>query len=567
MAAVRDRALRTPDSPDERLTSSPVMRVSTATPPRTAHLWKTRCIDKQDASRARPHVPLSSDLRVRSCADCRADHPTRCTTIRAPTNVSKVEASRVQLRTTLSDAVFERLVDTHRLRLERFVRSLGASREDAEEIASTALLRAYQHPPSARGDDEWRAWLSVVARNLWIDTCRRRQLRLVTGEGSVDGVPSPSAPVDQIAAAAQEARQICAAIAMLPPTQRAAIYLREMRGLSYEEIGSELGITLKAVTTALERARDKVKQQGKISRALSALSLSPLAWVRRGAATARHVSMASGTAVAKVAVPTLVIASVGGAGVLAVQHPQHRGLPDIAAPHAATALSSELPATLARTAASHHTTVRRSAPARPPSRRSAPPVSRHPATATHTPAATTAAPSSSASEISQEATQGTPGVPSQGDNGKEAPVERAQPTASAERHGVAADHANAKSAGQTPHSAQRPVTPQAKHALPASATAAPSSAHAVPHQVAAPPSPPTKGASPANPASPGGDGEQAPGGTGAAASDGSPHASGSVPADTHTTPDVQGASGSAPGPPATPAQPAGQNPGHGQGAP
>ena len=48
-----------------------------------------------------------------------------------------------------------------------------------------------------------------------------------------------NAPVDQIAAAAQEARQICAAIALLPPRQRAAIYLREVRGLSYEEIGAE----------------------------------------------------------------------------------------------------------------------------------------------------------------------------------------------------------------------------------------------------------------------------------------------------------------------------------------
>ena len=345
-----------------------------------------------------------------------------------------MEASRTQLRTTLSDAAFERLVDTHLLRLERFVRSLGASREDAEEIASTALLRAYQYPPDARHDGEWRAWLSAVARNLWIDACRRRQLRLVTGEGSVDCVPSTNAPVDQIAATAQEARQICAAIAMLPPTQRAAIYLREMRGLSYEEIGAELGITLKAVTTALERARDKLKQRGKISRALSALSLSPLAWLRRSAATARHVSLASGTAVAKVAVPAVLVASVGGAGVLAAQHPTHRGLPDIAARRVTTSLPSELPARLApRAAANHPATVRRAAPAGARSQRSAAATGSTRATAVHTPDATTSTPGASLSEMAPAATQGTPGVPSQGDDAKNTRVGRTQPSASAKR--------------------------------------------------------------------------------------------------------------------------------------
>ena len=70
-----------------------------------------------------------------------------------------MEASRTLQRPVLGDAVFDRLVRAHRGPLERYVRGLGASREDAEEIAATALLRAYQSPPAAHRESEWRAWL------------------------------------------------------------------------------------------------------------------------------------------------------------------------------------------------------------------------------------------------------------------------------------------------------------------------------------------------------------------------------------------------------------------------
>ena len=177
----------------------------------------------------------------------------------------------------LDDATFDRLVRTYRSPLERYARSLGASPEDAEEIAATALLRAYQHPPAARHEQEWRAWLSTVTQNLWIDARRRRQLRLVAGDGVLEAVPSAGGSADQVAATAEEARQICAAIALLPPTQRAAIYLREVRGHSYEEIADELGITLKAVTATLHRARDGVRRRrGGIAQALGAVAISPV---------------------------------------------------------------------------------------------------------------------------------------------------------------------------------------------------------------------------------------------------------------------------------------------------
>jgi RNA polymerase sigma-70 factor, ECF subfamily len=201
---------------------------------------------------------------VVACASARAADPfDRCRgrSTSAPWGVARlagsglcwvqVEASRSCPRAVLDDAVFDCLVRAQRGPLERYTRRLGAPREDAEEIAATALLRAHQGAPDVRARmTSGGPGFAPSARNLWIDVHRRRQLRPVTTEDALEALASSTRSVDQIASAAEEARQICAAIALLPPTQPAAIYLREVRGLSYEEIAVELGITVTAVTSA-----------------------------------------------------------------------------------------------------------------------------------------------------------------------------------------------------------------------------------------------------------------------------------------------------------------------------
>ena len=128
---------------------------------------------------------------------------------------------------------------------------------------------------------DWRPWLRTVARNLWIDTRRRRVVHLVDDESAFERVPSTAQSIDQIAATAQEAREICAAIALLPPAQRAVIYLREVRGLSYDEIAGELGITVAAVTSTLHRARKSVSRGRTALRSALGLVFAPFFLLRR----------------------------------------------------------------------------------------------------------------------------------------------------------------------------------------------------------------------------------------------------------------------------------------------
>jgi RNA polymerase sigma-70 factor (ECF subfamily) len=217
------------------------------------------------------------------------------------------------------DRAFTSLVESQRGPLERYVRGLGASHEDAEEIASAALLRAYLNaPPTLEDPDGQRAWLRTVARNLWIDRTRRLRLKLVTEEASIAEQAShaPAADAGRLVETADEARAVLAAMALLAPSQRAMLYLREVRGLSYAEIADELGTTLPAVESTLHRARHSLARtlKGKSrSRGVRAMAMAPLFLVHRWSGRASAAVHAVPQAIAvKVAIPAVVALTAGG---------------------------------------------------------------------------------------------------------------------------------------------------------------------------------------------------------------------------------------------------------------
>ena len=217
------------------------------------------------------------------------------------------------------DRAFTALVESQRGPLERYVRGLGASHEDAEEVASAALLRAYLNaPPTLEDADGQRAWLRTVARNLWIDRTRRLRLKLVTEEASIAEQAShaPAADAGRLVETADEARSVLAAMALLAPSQRAMLYLREVRGLSYAEIADELETTLPAVESTLHRARHNLARtlKGKSrSRSVHGLAMAPLFLVHRWSGRASAAVHAVPQAVAvKIAIPAVVALTAGG---------------------------------------------------------------------------------------------------------------------------------------------------------------------------------------------------------------------------------------------------------------
>jgi RNA polymerase sigma factor (sigma-70 family) len=215
---------------------------------------------------------------------------------------------------SLRDARFERLVREQRTSLERFTRRLGASAQDAEEIAATALLRAYQSGETHRETHLWRGWLHAVARNLWIDSVRRRRIHLVDNDHVHEDRLGSSPAVDQVADEAQDARAICEAMALLPPRQRHVIYLREIRGLSYHEIATTLELSESTVTSTLHRARTAISRTEHPTRAKAAAAFGvPWVMLRAGASKAGRLvaSTAPAAGAVKIVLPVAVLAITG----------------------------------------------------------------------------------------------------------------------------------------------------------------------------------------------------------------------------------------------------------------
>ena len=157
------------------------------------------------------------------------------------------------------DGSFEALVDAHAGRLFSIALRFIGDRSDAEEAAQDALVRAYR---ALTGYDEarireirLRPWLATIVLNV----CRNRARvnRVATVELAFD--PSAEPVVDPVARSDEKASWALL-LATLPPTQRAAVVLRHVDGLSYAQMAEALGRpegTLKAqVHRGLAALRD-----------------------------------------------------------------------------------------------------------------------------------------------------------------------------------------------------------------------------------------------------------------------------------------------------------------------
>lgn len=163
---------------------------------------------------------------------------------------------------------FETLVRKYYQRLYRVLAVQLGNEEDARDVLQETFLRAFRHLKAFRGDCSFYSWLYRIARNAAVDTIRRRRqagrtrsleaLREATGAEATDGNPDvlPSHGIDT----AERQRLVRDAIARLPDEFRTVLVLRELDGMSYEEIAEAIGHPVGTVRSRLHRARAHLKQ-------------------------------------------------------------------------------------------------------------------------------------------------------------------------------------------------------------------------------------------------------------------------------------------------------------------
>ncbi len=131
--------------------------------------------------------------------------------------------------------------------------------DDAADAAQAALVSIWRHGADIPADRQ-RAWVSRVARNAALDLVRRRRVRPQPLAADVDLDPvSPDPLPDAHAEAGDLRREIGAALDTLGEPFRSLVVLRDVEGLSYDEIADALTLPLTTVKVYLHRARTRLR--------------------------------------------------------------------------------------------------------------------------------------------------------------------------------------------------------------------------------------------------------------------------------------------------------------------
>jgi RNA polymerase sigma-70 factor (ECF subfamily) len=137
-------------------------------------------------------------------------------------------------------------------------------REDAEDLTQEVLVRLWKHHEAIE-PARMRGWVMQVARNLVIDVARRQRTRAgVIAEGpaaeetaaSVAGPGGPDVEMDRN----DLRRAVHRAIAGLNEPYRSIVVMREIQGLSYEEIAAGMNMPLGTIKVYLHRARRALRE-------------------------------------------------------------------------------------------------------------------------------------------------------------------------------------------------------------------------------------------------------------------------------------------------------------------
>jgi RNA polymerase sigma-70 factor (ECF subfamily) len=128
----------------------------------------------------------------------------------------------------------------------------------AYDLSQETFLRAWQHYTKVCDYDRPRAWLFRVATNLALNYLRGRPAHAdLAAIGEREGHPASSDPAWRLA----ERDLVRQTLFDLAPKQRAALVLREVYGLSCEEVAQTLGISRDAAKMLLSRARERFRER------------------------------------------------------------------------------------------------------------------------------------------------------------------------------------------------------------------------------------------------------------------------------------------------------------------
>ncbi|MFO1428300.1 MAG: RNA polymerase sigma factor RpoE [Steroidobacteraceae bacterium] len=162
---------------------------------------------------------------------------------------------------------FDALVLKYQHRVVKLVMRYVRSPAEAEDIAQEAFIKAYRALPQFRGDSAFYTWLYRIAINTAKNAVASRERSPIEydldsddpGEAwDLQGRMKDTATPEALAMTEEIRQTVNAAIEALPEDLRTAIVLRELEGLSYEEIAAAMDCPVGTVRSRIFRAREAI---------------------------------------------------------------------------------------------------------------------------------------------------------------------------------------------------------------------------------------------------------------------------------------------------------------------
>jgi len=176
-------------------------------------------------------------------------------------------------RTVAGDQkAFELLVIKYQRRIQRLIGRMVRDVDLVEDIAQETFIRAYRALTQFRGDAQFYTWLYRIAVNTakkaLMDLKRNPTVSENSFKSGDDDETSPlenelisSDTPDAVLASKEIAEMVNAALESLPEELRQAITLREIEGLSYEEISDAMNCPIGTVRSRIFRAREAISEK------------------------------------------------------------------------------------------------------------------------------------------------------------------------------------------------------------------------------------------------------------------------------------------------------------------
>jgi RNA polymerase sigma-70 factor (ECF subfamily) len=169
-----------------------------------------------------------------------------------------------------AEAAYEILISRFEHSVYSIVSRLLDQPEDAADVVQDVFIKIFRNVDHFRGESSLKTWVYRIAVNearnqrRWFGRHRKQEVDLEAAvpeaHGLCDVLPDPGRSPFELALDRETRALIEDALATVPGSYRTALVLREVEGLSYEEIGAILSISLGTVKSRILRGRDALRR-------------------------------------------------------------------------------------------------------------------------------------------------------------------------------------------------------------------------------------------------------------------------------------------------------------------